>query len=98
MPTHVLQLDALDTIREYVNSTICEQFQLQLGCFPLTERTLIRGGKPCGVYFCVQGPRAVRFTAIWETDRNRILFYGPTGERYLNTQVVDSPRARCVAA
>jgi hypothetical protein len=24
----------------------------------------------------------VRITAIWEKDKNRILFYGPTGKRY----------------
>jgi hypothetical protein len=32
--------------------------------------------------FCLHGPRAVKMTAIWEKDRNRVLFYGPTGKRY----------------
>ena len=35
--------------------------------------------------------RAVRFTAIWETDRNQILFYGPQGERFLKTQLIEAP-------
>jgi hypothetical protein len=33
----------------------------------------------------------VKFTAIWETDCNCILFYGPTGERFQKTQLLDAP-------
>ena len=40
----------------------------------MIEKVLNRAGKPCGMYFCLQGPRAVRFTAIWETERNQVLF------------------------
>jgi hypothetical protein len=29
----------------------------------------------------------VRLTAIWETDRNSILFYGPSGEKLSTTQL-----------
>ena len=47
----------------------------------MTERILLRGGKPCGIYFRLHGPRATQFSAIWETDRNQILFYGSGGER-----------------
>lgn len=75
-------------LREYVNDTLCEHYQLQIDAFRLTERVLRRGNKPCGIYFCLHGPRAVRFTAIWETDRNQILFYGSTGERILKTQLL----------
>ena len=32
--------------------------------------------------FCLHGPRKVKFSAIWEKENNRILFYGPTGNRY----------------
>jgi len=78
----------LHDLREYVNDTLCEHYQLQIDAFRLTERVLRRGNKPCGIYFCLHGPRAVRFTAIWETDRNQILFYGSTGERILKTQLL----------
>jgi hypothetical protein len=30
----------------------------------------------------------VKLTAIWETERNTILFYGSSGERTLKTQLV----------
>jgi hypothetical protein len=59
---------------------------------------LLRGGKPCGIYFCLNGPRAVRFSAIWETDRNQILFYGPRGERFLKTQLSEAPAMESAAA
>jgi hypothetical protein len=100
MVTHVhpIGTDNLNELREFVNVTLCEIFQLQLGAFPITEKTLNRSGRPCGIYFCLQGPRAVRFTAIWEAERNQVLFYGPRGERILKSQLLDGPRRKCAAA
>jgi hypothetical protein len=92
MVTHIYQLDNLNELRDFV------MFQLQIGAFPLTEKTLHRMGKPCGIYFCLQGPRAVRFTAIWESERNQVLFYGPNGERMLKTQLGDGSQVECAAA
>jgi hypothetical protein len=77
----------LRSLREYVQKTICEHNELEMGAFAMTERILLRGGKPCGVYFCMHGPRSVKLTAIWETDRNTILFYGSNGERQQRTQL-----------
>ena len=98
MLTHFQQIDGLQDVREYVNETLCEHYQLQLGAFEMTERVLVRGGKPCGIYFCLHGPRMSRFSAIWETDRNQILFYGPGGERFQKTQLLEAPRLECAAA
>jgi hypothetical protein len=78
----------VDDLREYVYETLCEHYQLQSDAFRMTERILRRGGKPCGIHFCLHGPRAVKFTAIWETDRNQVLFYSSTGERILRTQLL----------
>jgi hypothetical protein len=99
MVTHIFHpTDNLNELREFVNVTLCEIFQLQLGAFPITEKVLNRAGKPCGIYFCLQGPRAVQFTAIWETERNQVLFYGPSGERILKSQLIDGPQKECAAA
>ena len=91
MVTCLQEIDALEKLRQYVNETICYHSQLQLGAFPMTERILVRSGEPCGVYFCVHGPRSTKFSAIWETDHNRILFYGCRGERLLKTELADAP-------
>jgi len=98
MLTRLQQIESIRDLREYVNTTICGYYQLQAGAFRMTERELVRGDKPCGIYFCLHGPRATKFTAIWETDRNQILFYGSRGERFLKAQLLESPGLESAAA
>ena len=98
MLTRFQQIENISDLREYINTTICNYFQFQTGAFRLTERVLIRGDKPCGLFFCLHGPRATKFTAIWETDRNQILFYGSQGERFLKTQLHEAPMLESIAA
>jgi hypothetical protein len=88
----------LNDLRDFVLKTLCDHHELEIGAFPLTERILLRSAKPCGVYFCLHGPRAVKFSAIWETERNSILFYGATGERFLKIQLIAAPKLEAVAA
>ena len=85
------QIQSLRNLRDYVNETLCNQNQLELDAFQISERILVRGEEPCGIYFCLHGPRAVKFTAIWETDRNTVLFYDCQGERCQTTQLIDAP-------
>ena len=82
----------IQDLRQYIHYTLCEQNQLEPGAFEITERILVRGRRPCGIFFCLHGPRSVKLTAIWETERNTILFYGSSGERTLKTQLVGAPR------
>ena len=98
MMTIFHQIDSMEGLREYVNVTLCEHSQLQAGAFNMTERILVRGGKSCGISFCLHGPRMVKFSAIWETDSNQILFYGAEGGRFQKTQLIEAPRLACVAA
>jgi len=93
-----VRIPHLNGLREYVYETICRHEQLELGAFQMTERILLRGGRPCGVHFCLHGPRSVKVTAIWETIRNTILFYGSTGERFHKTQLTEAPHLASVAA
>lgn len=74
-------LNNLEDLRQFVQLALCEQNNFEPGAFRFTERILIRGGRPCGLFFCLHGPRSVKLTAIWETDRNTVIFYGSTGER-----------------
>jgi hypothetical protein len=98
MLTRFQQIETVSELREYVNATICEHCQLKIGVFQMTERLLVRSGKPCGMYFCVHGPRATKFVAIWETDRNQVLFYGSRGERFLKIQLQESRMLESAAA
>ncbi len=98
MATRFQQITSLDDLREYVTLTLCEHNQLQPGAFPITERVLQRGGRQCGIFFCLHGPRAARFTAIWDMDRNQVLFYESHGERFLKTQLMEAAQFECAAA
>ena len=91
MSAQPLQIDNLKDLRKYVHNTICQQNELQVDAFQITERILVRGRKACGIFFCLHGPRSVKLTAIWETDRNTVLFYSSSGERVLKTQLVQAP-------
>lgn len=92
------ELRNLDDLRAFVNETLCGHEQLEQDAFPLTEHVLVRSGAACGIFFCLHGPRAVKFTAIWETQRNTILFYNSNGERFLKIQLVESLAAELCAA
>src|SRR4029434_10813734 len=92
MSGNPLHIHDLNDLRTYVHSTLCNQNQLEPGAFEVTERILVRGQRPCGIFFCMHGPRSVKLTAIWETDRNTILFYGSGGERVQKTQLVQAPK------
>lgn len=98
MATEIRQIKNLEDLREYVNQILCDYHQLERAAFPMTERILVRGGRPCGIYFCLHGPRHVRFSAIWETDRNTVLFYGATGERFQKVRLVAAPALQEAAA
>ncbi len=98
MLTRSRQILTLDELRDFVNETLCYHEQLEIGAFDFTERILVRDGDPCGIHFCLHGPRAVQFTAIWETDRNTVLFYGSSGERYHKTHLKQAPRLETAAA
>lgn len=62
-----------------------------MNAFPTSETVLRRGNtQKCGIMFCLYGPRAVKFTAIWENENNRIFFYGPNGKRYLQIELSEA--------
>lgn len=92
------EIQTLDELRDYVYQIMCQHDHLEIGAFQMTEQVLLRGSRPCGIYYCLHGPREVRFIAIWETDRNTILFYNAAGERYHKTQLVEAPSLELTAA
>ena len=90
MISQPFEIKDVEGLRFYVQQMLCELNELEVGAFPMTERILVRRGAPCGMYFCLHGPRSVKLTAIWETDRNTLLFYNSTGERVCKTQLEEA--------
>ncbi len=82
----------LEDIRNYVTQTLSKIERLRPESSRLTTRVLTRNNDPCGIYFCLHGPREIRLTAIWETDANTILFYGSRGERVQRTRLLAAPK------
>jgi hypothetical protein len=82
-----MKLPGLDDVRKFVQQSICDQHGLEVTSAPMSERALLRGSRTCGIFFCVQGPRNVRFTAIWDQEKNAVLFYDSSGERLRRTML-----------
>lgn len=92
-------LSNFNDIRSFINQTLSEIEQLNPNQFPLSQSALWRGNQVCGISFCLHGPRAVRLTAVWEAERNTILFYGSRGERVQRTQLISAPPIeQCIAS
>ncbi|MCP4480204.1 MAG: hypothetical protein GY818_19140 [Planctomycetaceae bacterium] len=87
-----IQIKNIQQLRQFVSHTLCQQNDFEEGIFQVTERILTRGSRPCGIFFCLHGPRSVKLTAVWETDKNSILFYGSSGERFKRTVLAMAPK------
>lgn len=81
-------IESLADLKFFVYQTLCRDHELLMNAFPTTETVLKRGNsQSCGIMFCLHGPRAVKFSAIWEKQNNRVLFYGPSGKRYMQVEL-----------
>lgn len=81
----------LDGLREFVRHQLANLGQLEVKAFPMTERIVIKHGEPCGIYFCMHGPRSVKLTAVADLRTQKILFYGSDGQRASQTTVPARP-------
>lgn len=91
-------LPTLDAIRAHVLQTLCNHDQLDPSQTPLHQAMIVRAGKPCGLFFQIQGPRLVKAYAIWAGAENRILYYDSTGSRFAETRLSDAPDPLSLAA
>lgn len=87
-------ISTVEELKEYVYGTLCSDHDILADAFPKSSTPLRRGGEICGIMFCVHGPRTVEFTAIWEQSRNRVFFFGPTGERYRLVELGETPLSK----
>ncbi len=71
----------LDRLRKFAEEKLCELGMLEPDQFPLTERNVVKGGQPCGVMYCLHGPRSVKLTAIADFQAKNLICYGSDGVR-----------------
>lgn len=85
-----VEIKNLKQLRSLVSHTLCQRNDFEEGVFQITESLLTKCGEMCGVLFCLHGPRSVKLTAVWESEKNAIFFYGSTGERFQKTMLASS--------
>ena len=97
VPT-VVALSSLEELQQHVLKILYERDRLDGEQTPFYQGLLKRSGRPCGLFFQVQGPRQARLYALWVGEENRILFYDTTGQRFAETVLSDAPDPRKLAA
>jgi hypothetical protein len=98
MAAAVAVLPTLDDLRHYVLRTLCAHDHLDPGQTPLRQAVIRRSGRPCGLFFQVQGPRMLKTYAVWAGEEDRILFYDSTGLRFAETRLSEGPDPLKLAA
>ena len=91
-------LPTLKELYEHIRSTLCAHDRLDPARTPMHRALILRSGRPCGLFFHVQGPRLLRTYAVWAGEENRVLFYDSTGLRFAETRLSDAPDPVKVAA
>jgi hypothetical protein len=87
----VVSLPTFDALRDHVRNVLCQRDQLDPGQTPLHQAVLTRSGRPCGLFFQVQGPRLVKAYAVWAGEEGRVLFYDSTGQRFACVRLSEAP-------
>jgi hypothetical protein len=91
MITTYLSLPTFEELAQHVLETLCKHDQLDPEVTPFFRGLVTRAGRPCGLFFQVQGPRQVRNYALWAGEENRILFYNGIGQRFAERKLSEAP-------
>jgi hypothetical protein len=87
-------LPTLEQLRQHVRATLCQHDQLDPEQTPLHQSVITRSGRPCGLFFLIQGPRMVKTYAVWAGEEGRILFYDSQGQRFAHVRLSEGPSPR----
>jgi len=87
----VVSLPTLDGLRAHVLQVLCDCERLDPRQTPLHDTVVTRSGRPCGLFFQVEGPRLVKAYAVWAGEEGRLLFYDSTGRRFAQTRLTEAP-------
>jgi hypothetical protein len=90
-------LPTMEQLRQHVRAVLCRHDQLDPEQTPLRQAVITRSGRPCGLFFQLQGPRMVKTYAIWAGEEGRILYYDSQGIRFAETRLSEAPSLRALA-
>src|SRR5437660_2701846 len=98
MNVNFVALPTFDQLRRHVHQTLCARDKLDPKQAPLQQALVVRCGRPCGLFFRVEGPRLLKMYALWTGEEHRILFYDSTGLRFAETHLSEGPDPQDMAA
>src|SRR5437016_1313516 len=87
----VASLPTLDDLRAHIRRMPCAHDRLDPIQTPIHQALIMRSGRPCGLFFQIQGPRLLRTYAVWAGEENRVLFYDSSGLRFAETRLSEAP-------
>jgi hypothetical protein len=82
---------SVEDLCRYVRERLCAREDLDPRYTPLYHTILRKQGRPCGMFFHVQGPRLVKAYAVWTADENRLLCYDGQGNRFDEILLSEGP-------
>src|SRR5262249_12086930 len=91
MVTNFFAAPTLEKLRQHIHQTLCAHLTLDPEQTPLYQALIMRSGRPCGLFFQINGPRMVKVYALWAGEEDRILFYGSGGERFAEARLTEAP-------
>jgi hypothetical protein len=87
----VAALPTLDALADYVRTTLCERDRLDPAQTPFFRTPVVRGGRPWGYLFHVEGPRLLKSSAVWAAESDAVVFYDSHGQKVKEVRLTDSP-------
>lgn len=87
----VVSTPTIAALVSFVHRALCRRDRLDPAQTPLRQTGIRRSGRPCGLFFQVDGPRLLRSYAVWAGDENRVLFYDSAGERTGEALLSEAP-------
>jgi hypothetical protein len=97
MASRTESIRSIEDLRGYIHAALCEKENLVPEQFQMREMHLVVRGRPCGVQFCLKGPRSIRLGAIWAADQNLLYFYDACGQRYMQLRLTQPVAAEQAA-
>jgi hypothetical protein len=86
-----------DALHHLVHQTLCGRDGLELAQTPLLRGVIQRAGRPCGLFYQIEGPRLLKSFAVWAGEENRILFYDSAGVRFAELRLSEAPDPLAIA-
>ena len=98
MDVRVVPLPTLDQLRLFVRDRLCAVDRIDPDQSQVRQALIRRAGRPCGLFFQVQGRQLLKTYAVWAGDEHRILFYDSTGARFAQARLSEGPDPLKLAA